>query len=363
MTSETSNRESNVHCLVHPWFDSWEHLEFEANIHAYIDYIALKTNDVLLIVTDWENFDLDQLKEFALMDIIDYISLYLSLNDWGLWSLTKIYDENWNFNQILNNQGLSEEFYHWCKWNIDMTELDEIAKQWKELEEYYFSNIRNTVEHDARATDLREKESLARWKIDISSIAHKALDELWPVGRRRNTHRNIRNRWRFFRIHQHAINSLGKERMRELFINDGEDSEILPIQPVSHFRNDKGVYFPTNLYLDKLEWEDSCVYNQSEEDIYGNAAKLKDDLTYWLSVSRSDKLKNQQAENILDDMWVNISSETKFVFLWEYRNRCVNNVLRVLNYRIKAVEWDKCFVANDTFTLEKHEDSLKNVIK
>jgi hypothetical protein len=57
-------------------------------------------------------------------------------------------------------------------------------------------------------------------------------------------------------------------------------------------------------------------------------------------------------------MWVEVSQDTRFLFLWEYRDRCVNNTMHVLNYRMSPLTWDKFHVAWDPFTLERPADHV-----
>lgn len=73
-----------VHCLVHPGFDADERTEFEEYLHSYIQYVASTTNDILLIVSDGESFDNEQMCQFVRMRMIEGISLYLSLHDGGM---------------------------------------------------------------------------------------------------------------------------------------------------------------------------------------------------------------------------------------------------------------------------------------
>lgn len=350
----------NVHCIVHPWFDHGEHPEFEANVHLYIDFIARETNDILLIATDGERFDLEQLREFALLDIIEAVSLYLSLNDGGIWDMIDIYDEQWRFSRAIIHNGLTEEFYLWCKENIDMRELSEIAEKWRKLKKDYFAKKyhSNMSEHDTLATKLRADEETARMKLNIEAIARQALEDFWPVVRRKMTYRNIWNPWRFFRIYQHAMDAFWPERMREIFIRDAEEATHLAIQPVVAYQDIEWNMFPTGIGIPESDEFTPQVFNISEAYPYWNAAKLKDDITTRLSVSRFEKLERQQPKRVLADMWVEVSKDTRFLFLWEYRDRCVNNAMHVLNYRMSPLTWDKFQVVWDSFTLERPADHV-----
>ncbi len=346
--------EKNVHCLVHPGFDIWEHPKFEGNIIAYINDIASKTNDILLIVTDWERFDNEQLLQFARLDIIEAISLFLGLQDWWLGDLIPVFDSMWNYSPIIANNGLSESFYKWCEKNIDLNELHGIANEYRVLRNDYFwwKYKWNEELHDSQATNLRERELSAKMNLDIVSLSQKALDEFWPVAKRSMTYRNIENRGRFFRIFQHAMKVLWKERVREMFIIDGEKAPVVPIQPVTHFQVFEWDMIPTPFAANE-EGIREHVFNASEEATYWNAAQLKDQITYELSVTRHEKLMKQQPKEVLEEMWVTVTSDTKFIFFWEYRNRCVNNVAHVLNYRISPITWDEFYIAWDALTLEK----------
>jgi len=350
--TETAPR---VHCLVHPWFDVWEHEEFESYIHGYIDYIAKTTHDVLLLVSDGERFDFEQLEQFAYIDIIEAISLYLWLHDGGLGDLINIYDDDGNFSRVIADGGLTEEFYKWCDENIDMSELRIIADEWRVFKKDCFSSEYKVSEDEREsiAASLREREEKAKVDLGIESIAHKAFQEFWPVAKRSTTYRDVGNKGRFFRIFQHAMRSLWLDRVREIFIRDGEDPDVLPIQPVSHFSVFQWETIATPLGETGVEAQ---VFNASESHTYGNAAQLKDDLTYKLSVTRHEKLKRQQPDLVLQDMWFNITTETKFVFFWEYRNRCVNNVLRVVGMRLDDLIWDHLYIGHDVLTLERPDN-------
>jgi hypothetical protein len=47
---------------------------------------------------------------------------------------------------------------------------------------------------------------------------------------------------------------------------------------------------------------DGQIFNASETSTYGNAAELKDKLTYELSLTRNEKLKRNQPQEVLKDM-------------------------------------------------------------
>lgn len=349
-----SQSNANVHCLVHPWFDAFNHEEFEAYIHTYIAHIAQNTNDILLIVSDWESFDREQIKKFAHLDILEAIAMYIWLQDGGLGDYINIYDENGKYSNSLASNGLSEAFYRWCQKNIDMSELSAIAEEWRVLKEEYISWKRNCnlKDHNEKAKLLRERELSARMNLDIEAISYKALEEFWPISQRSLTYRNIKNRWRFFRIFQHAMEALGKDRFREIFIKDGEQVDTLPILPISHFQVVDGEMIATWFVPDGEE-STTQVFNASEDYSYWNAARLRDRLTYELSLSRNEALSRQQPKEVLQSMWVEVTENTKFVFFWEYRDRCVNNVLRILNYRLAPITWDNFWIWNNAFTLER----------
>lgn len=353
----TSGQWPNIHCLVHPWFDTWEHENFEASLYQYISHIAEATNDILLIVTDGESFDKTQLEKFAHLDVIDAISLYLSLKDWWIGELIDVYDKQGNYSSALSNNGLSEEFYQWCEQNINMSELKFIADEWKSLKKDYlrWDYIWDIQKHNTEAASLRDKEEQVKVGLDITSLSYKAIDEFWSIIRRNMTYRNIGNRGRFFRLFQHAMDVLWKERVREVFIADWEDAEVLPIQPISHFQVFKWERIPTPLGEKGV---DSEVFNASESSVYWNAASLRDSIIYELSVSRHEKLSSQQPQKVISDMWIDITPDTIFTFLWEYRNRCVTNVRNVMNHRIAPTWWGKFYVANDVFTLRRPSDDI-----
>jgi hypothetical protein len=63
---------------------------------------------------------------------------------------------------------------------------------------------------------------------------------------------------------------------------------------------------------------------------------------------------SQQPVNMLESMNFTVTSETPFIFLWEYRDRCVNNVLHVMRTRLRWIaEESKFFIASNIFTLER----------
>lgn len=359
-TPTTAQELPNVHCLVHPWFDAFEHPEYEGYIHAYIEYIARETNDILLIVSDGESFDLEQMRQFALLDAIEAIVHYVSFNDGGICKEIDAFDSSGRYNKSLSHNGLNEDFYRWCMQNVDISELRAINAQWDILREEYFAGKYKWKqdEHDVQASELWEREKQIRREMDIEGLAYKALDEFGKVNDRLSTQRSIKNRGRFFWIHQHAMNALWKERMREIFIRDDEAPDVLPLLPVLQYVSSNGEVIQTPAMEELPEEDYWCEYNASSEEQYWNAAELRDRITYELSMSRNQKLANNQAKDVLADMWVEISSDTRFTFLWEYRDRCVNNVFAVLNYRLSPVTGDNWFIANDVFTLERPENHI-----
>jgi len=154
--------------------------------------------------------------------------------------------------------------------------------------------------------------------------------------------------------------SLWSDRVREIFIQDGEDVEVLPILPVIQYIEEDGERTPT--HVADIPWDFLwCEYYASEWQQYWNAAELRDRITTELSVSRNKSLASQQPKDVLADMWIEVTSDTRFIFLWEYRNRCVDNVFHVMNYRMSPVTWDKWFIAHDVFTLERPENHMSFV--
>lgn len=81
------------------------------------------------------------------------------------------------------------------------------------------------------------------------------------------TRRAVRNRPRFNRLYQHALQALGKERMREIFIADAEQEDSVPIQPVSHFRTLDNEFLPTPI-VPPLSNFQAQVFNASEAQTY-----------------------------------------------------------------------------------------------
>ncbi len=350
---------AKVHYLVHPGFDAGEHPEFESYLHAYIEHIAQETNDILLIVSDGESFDLEQIRKFAHLDIIEGISLYLSLHDGGAWDIIQKINPSISYQYLFQKEWFDARFYRWCEEHIDMSELHILADTWRILREDYITGKyrENGKLHDDTAARLRIEEEQARMKLDIATLSLQALEELWAVKQRKQTQRNIKNPARFHRLYQHAMEALGKNRMREIFIADQEEPDMLPINPVSHFQDTEGNLAPTPIAQLYPDFE-AQVFNASENFIYGNAARVKDRITYELSLSRHQKLRDRQAKNVLKDMDFEANSETEMIFLGEYRHRCVNNVLRILTYRLSPLTGDNFFIANDTFTLERPDNYI-----
>ena len=120
----------------------------------------------------------------------------------------------------------------------------------------------------------------------------------------------MRNRPRFIRLYQHAMRVLGRERVREIFIADAEGSFTVPIEPVTHFRNEDRTLSPTpvaDMYPQK-------IFHTSEEVTYGNATLLRDGLTYALSLSRHRKLMQNQPLEVLRSMNFPLTPDTRFIF-------------------------------------------------
>jgi len=112
---------------------------------------------------------------------------------------------------------------------------------------------------------------------------------------------------------------------------------------------------PTSL---GMQWINAWVFNASEISIYWNSAELLDNLTYELSVSRYNKFFNQKFNSIIESMWVKLTKDTKFIFLWEYRHRCVNNVLDVMKERLGYSWTDNFYITYDNLTLQKPSDFI-----
>lgn len=353
-----------VHCIVHPGFDAGEQPDFEAYLHGYIEYIASTVWDVILFVSDGESFDEEQVRQFELVRMIEGVSMFLSLHDGGIWDLLQSLSQECEnseeaYFQALENNGLSRILYEWCQTNIDLTELNEIAEAWRAHKKVHFSADIGEEEKwewlDKEAARLRELEKAAKMKLDISALAKKAFDELGVVEwGRPKIHRNVKNRPRFIRLYQHALQALGRERVREIFIADEERSEAVAIEPVTHFRNEDRTLSPTpvaGIFPEK-------VFHASEEATYGNATELLDGLTYRLSLSRHQKLLRDQPLEVLRAMSFPLTPETKFVFSWEYRGRCVSNVAKIVHDRLVEIGW-RYFFADDRLTLLRSDDAEK----
>lgn len=348
-TPSQTPEEQTIHCLVHPGFDAFEHPEFEANIHLYIQEVAKTANDILLIVSDGERFDLEQMKQFALLDIIEAIAFYISVDVRG--------PDAGTYSETYAMHGLTETFYNWCREHVDVSELVALEAEFKALEARHKSM--DFAEHIAQVTALNEREKELREQMDVAGFSYKALEEFGSINNRAMTSRKTLNRGRFFRIHQHAMKAIGPERVQEIFIRDGEQADVLPILPVLRYVSPgSDTVFPTPAadIPDDDSW--GCEYNVSEAEQFGNAAQLRDQLTYELSVSRNKALADRQAKNVLKDMGVDVTSDTKFVFFGEYRDRCVNNVLHILNVRMSPVTGDKWYLAHDGFTLPRPENYI-----
>jgi hypothetical protein len=355
---DTSTKWARVHCLVHLGYDGWDYLEFENAIQNYISYIAWRTNDILIIISDGESFDNEQLTQRIHMQIIEWISLYLWLHDGGIWDMIEVYSPEGRYSQILTRNGLDESFYHWCEKNIGMTELLEISQNWRQLKEDFFGwKYRGNQElHNIKAERLKEVERKARIQIDIEKLSYKALEDLWFLNTdHTHSQRVIRNPARFYRIYQHALRVLGRERIREIYIADAEHPHKVAIQPVSHFQTIDGGILRTPIVPPFSDFS-AQVFNASETDSYGNASTLRDSLTYTLSLSRYQKLINNQPADALRDMNFPVTPETEFIFFWEYRGRCVENVKSVMYHRLRRIAWDRFFTAHNAFTLQRSDD-------
>lgn len=53
--------------------------------------------------------------------------------------LIEVYDAEGNYSKALANNDLDERFYKWCNENIDMSELQSIADEWRELKKDYYA--------------------------------------------------------------------------------------------------------------------------------------------------------------------------------------------------------------------------------
>lgn len=349
-----------IHALVHPGFDSWEHPKFEKDLLNYIDEIAKEVHSVLLLVSDGEMFDQEQQKQFTLLRMIEGVSLYIWLHTGWIGDMIEIYNEKNEYSRALINSWLNESFYLWCKNNIDLSEINEIANKWRNLKQEYFAGKYSYEEHKTLAANLMEQEIRAKINIDIAAIAVQAREDLWVLLHvDPSIRRNIWNKTRFMRIYQYAIKRLWSDRMREIFIADAERSESLPIKPVSHFQDFDGKMISTPI-VPPLSWFSAQVFNASEEREYGNASTLRDQITYELSVSRYSKLVAGQVNQVLQDMNFQVTPETQFIFSWEYRGRCVDNVARVIYNRLKNCPEENFLVARN-ITLQREDDREKEV--
>lgn len=339
-----------IHCLVHPGFDAFEHPEFEANILEYISHIAARTQDVLLIISDGERLYEEQMRKFALLDTVQTIAFFLAQIQVSTdMKYEEFYEDYW----------LSQEFFDWCMSHIDISGLIEIEQEQFALREAFlvwkgiWDLLTNYREQKRKCDALIERRNQEMIDIDIQGKAELALEEFWSINGRSHLPRKVRNRGRFFRIYQHAMKTLWPERVREIFIADGEDVEALPVLPVLQYKTG----LDTDPILTELVeipgdfW--GMSFNISEPERFGNAAELRDKLTTELSWSRNQSLASQQAPDVLVDMWVEVTDNTKFIFFGEYRDRCVDHVFHVLNYRMSPISWDNWFIANDDFTLER----------
>jgi hypothetical protein len=310
----------------------------------------------LLIVTHWESYSMEQLKQFALLDIINAIGFFLAQIQ---------VSPNMKYEAMYEMYWLTQDFFKWCMSNIDISELIRIEEEQIVLRDTFLEQRSKweisfeNIEHKQKCDSLNEQSVQAMKEIDIEVLAYKSLEELWKINNRETTEREVRNRWRFFRIFQHAMHSLWSNRVREIFIRDGEDAEVLPVLPVLQYIGEEREKIPT--HVADMPWDFLwCEYNASELQQYWNAAELRDRIITELSVSRNKSLAAQQPKEVLADMWVNVTSDTKFVFLWEYRDRCVDNVFHVMNYRMSPVTWDNWFIAHDAFTLERPKSHISS---
>jgi hypothetical protein len=53
-----------------------------------------------------------------------------------------------------------------------------------------------------------------------------------------------------------------------------------------------------------------------------------------------------------------VTPQTTFIFLWEYRGRCVDNVLKVMHTRLQWIAGNNFFVADNSLTLVREDDLL-----
>jgi hypothetical protein len=353
-----------VHCIVHPGFDAWDQPDFEAYLHSYIEHIASRTQDVILLVSDGESFDEEQVRQFTLIRMIEGISMFLSVHDGGLGDIMQMLRQEDGasedaYFQALESNGLSRSLYEWCEQNVDLAEFSKVAEWWREHKRVRHSADMREEEKwqwlDTEAARLREWEKEVKMSMDIASLAWKAFDELGVVEwEQMRTCRNLKNRPRFIRLYQHAMEALGRERVREIFIADEERSDNVSITPVTHFRNEDRTLSPTPV----ADEHPQQVFHASEEACYGNAAELRDKLTYALSLSRHRKLIKNQPLDALQAMNFPLTPETRFVFSGEYRGRCVSNVANIVRDRLREIWWEY-FFADDRLTLLRSDDAEK----
>jgi hypothetical protein len=53
--------------------------------------------------------------------------------------MIEVYDAHGRFSRAISNNGLSEEFYLWCKENINTSDLSVIADKFRTLKEDFFA--------------------------------------------------------------------------------------------------------------------------------------------------------------------------------------------------------------------------------
>lgn len=349
-----------VHCLVHPGFDAGEHPEFERNIFRYIDSLAGRVNDVLLIISDGESFDESQLQEWHMLRTIEGIAQYLSTARDRVRNNPPRESYRERYAKTLREEWLDERFLDWCLENIDMDTVLDLEREWYELESNYHAWVfdGDMETHDRKAHELKARGKISRTTFDVLKWVEKAITDLSAIAiTRRNTVRKIRNPWRFFRIFQYAERRLWSKRVGEMFIADKEHPNIVSILPVMHFLTPEWKSISSGHTLIRGRFTPiGRAFNQADPIDYGNAAKGMDMLTADLSVSRNRKLETRQVDTLLDGMWYRITLDTVFHFSWEYRYRCVKNVASVVHARLEWIAWDDFFIAQDELTLLHEED-------
>jgi hypothetical protein len=171
-----SNPLPKVHCLVHPGFDYWDHPEFEESVRCYIDHIAYKTNDILLIVSDWESLDNEQRRQWSHIQMLDWIWVFLLLYEPLAGHLLETYDYRWCYSKALINNDLDEKLYNWCKENIDITQLEEITWSMKILREN--KRIRDHW-FDINNYNLEKDKLCKQWEFFLTTINISSSKSFW----------------------------------------------------------------------------------------------------------------------------------------------------------------------------------------